>query len=78
MSVCPAISVSGCAYQGIYLGEGNSTVVESCTVNTVGAAGIVADSVTRCTAINCGGDGIDATTASDKLRLQHRRRLLWS
>jgi len=62
--VC-GVSVSGCLNDGINLGTANSTIVESCTVNTVGGAGIVAASVTRCTAINCGGDGIDATTASD-------------
>ena len=58
------VSVSGCLLDGINLNIGNGTVVESCTVNTVGGNGIVADSVFRCAALLCGGEGIDATTAS--------------
>ena len=59
------VSVSGCQNYGIYLGTGDSTVVESCTVNTVGRHGIFADSVTRCTAEECGSFSIYETTASD-------------
>jgi hypothetical protein len=58
------VSVSGCLNYGIFLGTGDSTVVESCTVKTVNS-GIVADSVSHCTAQECGAYGIYATTASD-------------
>src|ERR1017187_7827805 len=61
------VSVSGCQNYGIYLGMvlGNSTVVESCTVNTVGGEGIVASSVSHSTANQCGNTAIVADTASD-------------
>jgi hypothetical protein len=59
------VSVSGCGTYGIYLGTDNSTVVESCTVKTVGAYGIVASSVTHSTAYQCGFDAITANIASD-------------
>jgi hypothetical protein len=59
------VTVSGCLYDGINLGTGNSTVVESCTVNTVGGSGIVASSVSHSTAIQCGNTAILADTASD-------------
>ena len=52
------VSVSGCEYYGIYLGV-NNTMVESCTINTVGSYGIYAHSVTSSTALNCGGTAID-------------------
>src|ERR1035437_1427840 len=58
------VSVSGCLNYGIYLGTGDSTVVESCTVKTVNN-GIVADSVSHCTAQECGDYGIYAKTALD-------------
>ena len=58
------LSVSGCQYDGIYLGYG-STVVESCVVNTVGAYGIQAQSVSDSTAIDCGTTAISATTANN-------------
>lgn len=59
------ISVSGCLSNGIYLGYPNSTVVESCTVKTVGYYGIYADSITRCTVKECGNTGVDGSTVSD-------------
>ena len=62
--VC-GISVSGCQYFGIFLGTGNSTVAESCTVNTVGSYGIQASSVSHSTAVQCGAAAINADTASD-------------
>ncbi|HSY43285.1 MAG TPA: right-handed parallel beta-helix repeat-containing protein, partial [Candidatus Acidoferrum sp.] len=52
------VSISGCEYYGIYLGA-NNTVVESCTINTMGSYGIYAHSVTSSTALNCGGTAID-------------------
>ncbi len=58
------VSVSGCLYYGIYLGE-NSTVVESCMVKTVGSSGIYATSVSRSSAHSCGDTAINAHTASD-------------
>ena len=59
------VTVSGCLTYGINVGTGNSTVVESCTVNSVGGSGIVASSVTHSTAIQCGNTAIMADTASD-------------
>jgi hypothetical protein len=59
------VSVSGCGYYGIYLDTGNSTVVESCAVYTVGGYGIEASSVSHSTATGCGGTAIVADTASD-------------
>jgi hypothetical protein len=53
------VTVSGCQFVGIYLGN-SSTVVEACTVNTVGNVGIGASSVSDSTALNCGNIGIDA------------------
>ena len=61
------VSVSGCQYDGIYIGYNsyNSTIVESCVVNTAGAYGIVAQSVSKSTAVDCGNIAIVATTAND-------------
>jgi len=59
------VSVSGCLGDGINLGAGNSMVVESCTVSTVGGTGIVADRVSHSAAYYCAIDGIDANNASD-------------
>jgi hypothetical protein len=59
------VTVSGCLDDGIYLGTGNSTVVESCTVKIVGGNGIVASSVSHSTAVQCGNTAISADTASD-------------
>ena len=59
------VSVSGCLTYGIYLDIYNSTVVESCTVQTVGSSGIVAGSVSHSTAYQCGNDAISANIASD-------------
>ena len=59
------VTVSGCAYSGINVGTGNSTVVESCTVNSVGGSGIIASSVSHSTAYQCGSTAISADNASD-------------
>jgi hypothetical protein len=59
------VSVSNCLTAGINLGTGNSTVVESCTVKTIGGIGIMASSVSRSTAYECGLEAIVAYTASD-------------
>lgn len=59
------VSVSGCQNFGIFLGTGNSTVAESCTVNTVGSLGIQASGVFHSTAVQCGAEAIYADTATD-------------
>jgi hypothetical protein len=59
------VSVSGCRYQGISVGSGDSTVVESCAVRTVGGNGILASVVKNCTALDCGGTAILGATVSD-------------
>src|SRR5439155_20884030 len=59
------VSVSGCLGYGINLLYGNSTVVESCAVQTVGGDGISASAVSHSTANQCGLYGIRADTASD-------------
>ena len=58
------VTASG-SYYGIYLGAGNSTVVESCTVNAVAGYGIQASSVSHSTADLCGNTAIAADTASE-------------
>jgi len=72
-----SVTVSGCRYDGIHIGnvdnltfdDGSrnviSTAVESCTVSTVGGNGIYANTVSRCTAYQCGLNGIYASTASE-------------
>jgi hypothetical protein len=63
--VVSRVSVSGCMIHGIYLGLGNSAVVEACTVRTVGSEGIYAGTVKNCSALDCGGDGIYGDQVSD-------------
>ena len=58
-----AVSVSGCLNHGINLFQ-NATVVQSCTVQTVGSYGIVADAVSDSTARDCGQTAISANTAN--------------
>jgi len=57
------VSVSGCLDDGINISPGNSSVVESCTVDTVGGSGIVANSVANSVAYACGNTGIYAGSA---------------
>jgi hypothetical protein len=59
------INVSGCLFSGIFVGDGDSTVVESCAVQTVGNVGIVASVVKNCTALDCGTRAISGSTVSD-------------
>jgi hypothetical protein len=59
------ISVSGCLDFGIYVGLGNSTIVDSCTVRTVGSTGIYAYSVRQSSVLDCGGDAIFGYQVSD-------------
>ena len=60
------VSVSGCLYGGIeVLNSDGSTLVESCTVRTVGGTGILAYMVKQSTALDCGGVGIWSYLVSD-------------
>jgi hypothetical protein len=59
------VSVSGCLNDGINLGFPNSTIIESCTVQTVGGYGIVAASVSHSAAWQCGNTAIIVNIASD-------------
>jgi hypothetical protein len=59
------VSVSGCLGNGLYLGDGDSTVVESCTARTIGGSGIVASTIQSSVAIDCGGNGISGAQVSD-------------
>ena len=58
------VSVSGCLRNGIVL-YNNGSVVQACTVNTVGGYGISAQSVSDSTALNCGNGGVLAFTANN-------------
>jgi len=59
------VSVSGCKHFGIWLGIGYSTVVESCTIRTVGTVGIDASTVKSSTVADCGGTAIFGEQVSD-------------
>ncbi len=58
------VSVSGCRNYGIYL-QPYSTIVESCTVLTVGGYGIVADNIKNSSATDCGNTAIFGDAVSD-------------
>jgi len=59
------VSVAGCLYGSIYLNNGNSTLVESCTVQTVGSVGIVASTIKQSTARDCAITGIIGDQVAD-------------
>ena len=59
------ISVSGCRFDGLSLSGRNSTVVEACTVRTVGGYGIIASTIKSCSAFDCGNTAIDGDEVSD-------------
>jgi hypothetical protein len=59
------VSVTGCLNDGINLGESRSTVVDSCTVQTVSQNGIVASTVKSSVAVGCGLVGINGHEVSD-------------
>jgi hypothetical protein len=59
------LSVSGFSYYGINLSVTNSTVVEDCTVTTVGHSGITASIVKNCSAWGCAENAIFCDHASD-------------
>ena len=59
------VSVAGCLAHGIYLGTGDSTVVESCTVRTMGGSGIVASTIKSSVAVDCRGTAVYGDQVSD-------------
>jgi hypothetical protein len=59
------VSVSGCLNYGIYLNQGDSTVVESCTVRTIGGNGIYASTIKSCVAVDCYVNAIYGDQVSD-------------
>jgi len=59
------VSVSGCQYHGIYVGNSGSTAVENCVVRTVGSYGIVANTIRGCVALDCGYTAIAGQQVSD-------------
>ena len=59
------VSVSGCLNSGIYLSTWDSTVVESCTVRTVGGFGIIAATIKASVAKDCGLDAINGNLTID-------------
>jgi hypothetical protein len=59
------VSVSGCLYYGIYVGDGASTTVENCVVRTVGGRGIFASTIRGCVALDCGSSAIYGRQVSD-------------
>lgn len=60
------VTVRGCLGEGIFLSDpfGQSNIVQSCVVDTVGGLGIGAALVSDSIAINCGFEGIQAAVAS--------------
>jgi hypothetical protein len=61
--VC-GVSISGCRYHGIYFLT-NDAVVQSCIVKTVGGYGIYAHTISDSTALDCGGDAVNASVANN-------------
>jgi hypothetical protein len=58
------LGVYGCRFAGINLGP-NSTLIESCEVDTAGDLGLSAVSVSNSSAVRCGNYGIYANRASN-------------
>src|SRR5664279_3196758 len=52
------ISVSGCSSVGIYLNNGDSTVIEACTARTIGNIGILGSIINNSVAVDCASYGI--------------------
>lgn len=59
------ISVVGVLDDGIYLGDGPSMVVESCTVATAGGKGILATIIRGSSAVDCGSVAIFGNQVTD-------------
>lgn len=53
------VKVSGCSQYGIFFSWDASTLVESCTVTSIGGTGIAASTVRDSIALDCGGTAID-------------------
>lgn len=60
------ISVSGCLSSGIYV-DTSGTVIQACTVDTVGYVGIDAQTVSDCSALNCGSYGLIGVTVQNSI-----------
>lgn len=58
------VNVVGCQWDGINLGQ-NSTVVDSCTVRTVGGTGIRADLIHNAVAQQCGGIALEGNIVAN-------------
>jgi hypothetical protein len=63
------VSVSGCLASGILLGFIKPTVVDSCTVRTVGGYGIAASTIKSSAASDCGNDAVYGYAVSDTVGL---------
>ena len=63
--VISKVSVAGVLSHGIYLGSGNATVVEACTVTTAGANGITASTIKASVATDCGVSAISGDQVAD-------------
>lgn len=59
------VSVTGCRFYGLDLGTGNSSVIESCTAQLIGANGLAASSTTRSSANQCGNYAVYGNVISD-------------
>lgn len=59
------VSVSGCYRYGIILYYGNSTLVDACTVRTIGVYGILAATVRSSQALDCGSTAVSGEVVSD-------------
>lgn len=59
------VTVSGCNNHGIYLSFGNSSVVESCGVRSVGQTGVLASAIKQSTATDCGQTAIEGDIVAD-------------
>jgi len=63
--VVSKVSVAGVYVDGINVGTGNATVVDACTVTTVGFHGITASIIKSSVATDCGYDAIDGDQVID-------------
>jgi hypothetical protein len=59
------VSVTGCRFYGLDVGTGNSSVIESCTAQLIGANGLLASSITRSSANQCGNFAVFGNVISD-------------
>ncbi|MCU0858595.1 MAG: hypothetical protein MUC65_09365 [Pontiellaceae bacterium] len=59
------VSVSGCCFDGIFVGTDDATVVEACSVRTVGSYGICASTIKNSVAVDCGYRALGGWHISD-------------